>query len=878
LQDILSDPLNETEPNVEFTDFHNGTTLTIIDYGNGTLDRITETHVNKTAKLRVVNETASQLLSLPTSEEECTDYKNSTQTVIMEQQLLMGFTHTLIKERWQWDVDKSWWIVTARVCVGVEFDIEFGLRLPVNVTIRYPEQMTVDHNYTFYATITAIDKPDYNESIFVFKTYAWLDAEVLGFTYHEEWGPNYDFSQSFKTPIGADMAFPFGSIPGPTLVDFEVLKIKLGLAPAFGSEKVTAKTEVMGDVILIDGANMSWSSDNQSLAFTVQASDCDPTTDNATIRLWDFRYYLTRFWMGFDLIFDFIWPLDTIISDFSTRVYTLDLSKLIEQFNLYLGVHEGYPESVHVDVFVERFGVQIIQVNPPSVNIKSTETAIFEVFVVNTGNVNDTFKLSLQGIPDNWWYNFSKTQFELKPGNMTKSQLSIKPPESVTQGQFSYNVTTCSLTAPSHDLEATDFKTITINISPAPPPEIRILSPQNKTYAIRNVPLNFTVDKPTSWMGYSLDSEENITITGNTTLVSLSEGSHNIIVYANDTSGNMGSSSQVYFTILIPVHDVAVISVVPSVNAVYQGDLVNIEVTVKNNGTEHETFDVTAYYDDEVIGTKSGVSLNSFLNKTIMFSWDTSSVSPGNYTLKGEASQVPDETDINNNVKINGQIIIKKPPPTRFKLTVNVTDNMGNPISNAKVEVNGETKITDGGMVEFTLEKGNYTVTASKEDYNPVSANISLNQDTTLVLILILPHGPTAEFTVTPETANVGESVKFNATSSLPGWNGTYGILITEYRWDFGDGNETTTYTPIVYHSFSSSGNYYVTLTVYAPGATPEIDTISHKVTIISVPVGGYSVPIQLPTTVKPATPYMALLTILTAILITIKRKTKRKH
>ena len=101
LQDILSDPLNETEPNVEFTDFHNGTTLTIIDYGNGTLDRITETHVNKTAKLRVVNETASQLLSLPTSEEECTDYKNSTQTVIMEQQLLMGFTHTLIKERLQ---------------------------------------------------------------------------------------------------------------------------------------------------------------------------------------------------------------------------------------------------------------------------------------------------------------------------------------------------------------------------------------------------------------------------------------------------------------------------------------------------------------------------------------------------------------------------------------------------------------------------------------------------------------------------------------------------------------------------------------------------------------------------------------------------------
>jgi len=41
---------------------------------------------------------------------------------------------------------------------------------------------------------------------------------------------------------------------------------------------------------------------------------------------------------------------------------------------------------------------------------------------------------------------------------------------------------------------------------------------------------------------------------------------------------------------------------------------------------------------------------------------------------------------------------------------------------------------------------------------------------------------------------------------------------------------------------------------------------------------GGYSVLIQLPTTTKPITPYMALLAILTAIFTTIKRKTKRKH
>jgi len=204
----------------------------------------------------------------------------------------------------------------------------------------------------------------------------------------------------------------------------------------------------------------------------------------------------------------------------------------------------------------------------------------------------------------------------------------------------------------------------------------------------------------------------------------------------------MGSSSQVYFTIYIPVHDVAVISVVPNVTEVYQGDLVNIDVTVINNGTEHETFDVATYYDGNVIGIKSGVSLNPYLNKTLTFSWDTSSISLGNYTLKGQATQVPNETDISNNVKINGQITIKKPPPTKFKLTVNVTDNMGNPLANAIVEVNGETKKTDGGMVEFTLEEGNYTVKASKEYYVPVYTSVNLNQDVNLLLILNPPPQP----------------------------------------------------------------------------------------------------------------------------------------
>jgi hypothetical protein len=70
-------------------------------------------------------------------------------------------------------------------------------------------------------------------------------------------------------------------------------------------------------------------------------------------------------------------------------------------------------------------------------------------------------------------------------------------------------------------------------------PKISILSEENKTYTTV-IPLNFTIDTPTSWIGYSLDNQSNSTILGNSTLTDLTDGPHSIIIYANDTVGNMG--------------------------------------------------------------------------------------------------------------------------------------------------------------------------------------------------------------------------------------------------------------------------------------------------------------------------------------------------
>ena len=79
------------------------------------------------------------------------------------------------------------------------------------------------------------------------------------------------------------------------------------------------------------------------------------------------------------------------------------------------------------------------------------------------------------------------------------------------------------------------------------PPKIEITSPENRTYS--QVQLAFTINRGTQWMGYSLDNKANVTIAAETRLSGLSQGTHNVTMYANDTFGNMGASTWSSFSI-----------------------------------------------------------------------------------------------------------------------------------------------------------------------------------------------------------------------------------------------------------------------------------------------------------------------------------------
>jgi len=83
-------------------------------------------------------------------------------------------------------------------------------------------------------------------------------------------------------------------------------------------------------------------------------------------------------------------------------------------------------------------------------------------------------------------------------------------------------------------------------------PSILVLSPENKTYDENSIPLNFTVNEDVTQITYKLDGEENVAISGNTTLSGLPNGNHSLTVYAKDEAGNTGASETVFFSVNVP--------------------------------------------------------------------------------------------------------------------------------------------------------------------------------------------------------------------------------------------------------------------------------------------------------------------------------------
>jgi|Deesub1362A_J573_1020465.scaffolds.fasta_scaffold00437_2 PKD repeat protein len=138
----------------------------------------------------------------------------------------------------------------------------------------------------------------------------------------------------------------------------------------------------------------------------------------------------------------------------------------------------------------------------------------------------------------------------------------------------------------------------------------------------------------------------------------------------------------------VPTHDVAILEVATSAVRIAIGEIIMVNVTAKNEGDSYfETFDVSLYYNDILIGTQTVIDLVSNTTEILTFNWNTAGLTPGDYSITAVASKVLDEIDLSDNsktvtVRIGIPAILKVEPPIFEAQHINKTFNVDITINN----------------------------------------------------------------------------------------------------------------------------------------------------------------------------------------------------
>lgn len=166
----------------------------------------------------------------------------------------------------------------------------------------------------------------------------------------------------------------------------------------------------------------------------------------------------------------------------------------------------------------------------------------------------------------------------------------------------------------------------------------------------------------------------------------------------------------------------------------------------------------------------------------------------------------------------SGQSII-----VRFRLTsdiITLTGQLGWFIDDVNIETSNWTRIATTSATSFDVTgRGNgtylYRVNGLFGDCSTTPSSGPISEVRQITVELGPPtFAPTASFTAAPSPAEVGETVTFDASSSVDNDASGPAPHITNYFWSFGDGATYSSSGPFASHSYSLAGIYRVLLTV----------------------------------------------------------------
>ena len=254
------------------------------------------------------------------------------------------------------------------------------------------------------------------------------------------------------------------------------------------------------------------------------------------------------------------------------------------------------------------------------------------------------------------------------------------------------------------------------------------------------IPINVTVENKGNFTEtFDVTLYANTTFIRNMTVTDLQPLTTTILTFGWNTTGFAKGNYRISATAVLPVdndqsdniymdcwvavilkYDVIVTGVTVGDSLygeieVHSGWNVSINVTVRNEGISVEAFNVTVYYDDEIIETQK-VNLSSGADRILTFIWDTTGVSLGNYTISANASIVPGETYTTDNTYTDGWVKVRPLGDVNDDGKVSVADMVevdialgtqsGDPDHNPYADVNGDGNISVADMVEIDAHLG----------------------------------------------------------------------------------------------------------------------------------------------------------------------------
>ncbi len=284
------------------------------------------------------------------------------------------------------------------------------------------------------------------------------------------------------------------------------------------------------------------------------------------------------------------------------------------------------------------------------------------------------------------------------------------------------------------------------------PPAVNVVSPeQNKIYNVSaRIPLTFTVDGFDSWIGYSLNGQPNATITGNTTLPDLPDGWHYVVIYANDTLGNIEASHARHF----------IVDTTPPTGS----------ITVNGGAASTRQRSVVLTLSAEDV---SGVAQMHFSNDGINWTgWEDYADTKVWTLTSGDGSktvyvQFRDNAGVES-ITYSDAITLSTPPP-REETPENIDDEAGEPTEETALRVlilSPESKAYDAPDVSLVF---NVNETLSKVAYSlDGQDNVTVAGNTTLIGLTSGEHTLTVYAWDGAGNVEASETITFTVAESEP--------------------------------------------------------------------------------------------------------------